>query len=188
MGFLEMNTLTDYSFENSEIVKLLYFKEIKEQISVVLLQKNGSYLIDRIFFGTIKYKNRIESLEKNGERILKMLNQLLVGDESVIPTLKSLLNYSKLTDFEKYVLLNMEIKRGSLLSYKELSIKLFGTDKSRAVGNVMARNRFPIIFPCHRVIRNNGHIGGFSGGIELKRKLLMAEGIVFHDFDRVSIK
>ena len=45
----------------------------------------------------------------------------------------------------------------------------------RAVGQAMARNRFPIIVPCHRVIAADGSLGGFSGGLELKRSLLALE-------------
>jgi len=47
----------------------------------------------------------------------------------------------------------------------------------RAVGRILSINPFPIIIPCHRVIRTDGSLGGFSSGIELKRKLLELEGI-----------
>jgi methylated-DNA-[protein]-cysteine S-methyltransferase len=48
----------------------------------------------------------------------------------------------------------------------------------RAVGSALGRNPFPIIIPCHRVIREDGGLGGFSaaGGIELKKSLLLLEG------------
>ncbi|MCK5569403.1 MAG: MGMT family protein, partial [Spirochaetes bacterium] len=47
----------------------------------------------------------------------------------------------------------------------------------RAVGSALAKNDFPIIIPCHRVIRTGGYLGEFGGGIDLKRKLLAHEGI-----------
>lgn len=46
---------------------------------------------------------------------------------------------------------------------------------ARAVGQAIAMNPLPIIVPCHRVINSNGSLGGFSGGVELKRKLLEIE-------------
>jgi methylated-DNA-[protein]-cysteine S-methyltransferase len=45
----------------------------------------------------------------------------------------------------------------------------------RAVGGALARNPFPIIVPCHRVVASSGNLGGFSGGLELKKRLLEME-------------
>ncbi len=64
---------------------------------------------------------------------------------------------------------------GRTITYGELA-QLCGIPKgSRLVGQAMAKNPFPIIVPCHRVIRSDGSLGSFSGGIELKRKLLRLE-------------
>jgi len=43
------------------------------------------------------------------------------------------------------------------------------------VGNVMAKNLFPVVFPCHRVIRSNGNVGYYSGGVGIKEFLLEFE-------------
>ena len=50
----------------------------------------------------------------------------------------------------------------------------------RAVANACGKNPYPVTIPCHRVIRTDGGLGGYSGagGIETKRKLLLEEGIV----------
>jgi len=45
----------------------------------------------------------------------------------------------------------------------------------RAAGNAMARNPLPIVVPCHRVLRTGGGLGGYGGGLELKRRLLDLE-------------
>ena len=45
----------------------------------------------------------------------------------------------------------------------------------RAVGQALARNPLPIIIPCHRVVTTNGRLGGFSGGVGEKRRLLQLE-------------
>ncbi|HQO79253.1 MAG TPA: MGMT family protein, partial [Thermodesulfobacteriota bacterium] len=50
---------------------------------------------------------------------------------------------------------------------------------SRAVGTALAKNPFPIIIPCHRAVRANGALGGYQGGIGMKRALLEMEGVEF---------
>ena len=56
---------------------------------------------------------------------------------------------------------------------------------ARAVGTALAHNPFPIIVPCHRAIRTDGTLGGFQGGIAMKRALLEMEGVLFDGADRV---
>jgi methylated-DNA-[protein]-cysteine S-methyltransferase len=67
--------------------------------------------------------------------------------------------------------------------------KILGTpDGARTVGNVLSRNPFPIVIPCHRAIRSNGQLGGFQGGLEMKQVLLRFEGIEFSRSGRVLTK
>ena len=70
-----------------------------------------------------------------------------------------------------------EIKFGQTVSYSELAKKVGRPAASRAVGNALAENPLPLIIPCHRVVRSNGKLGGFSapGGISLKKKMLELE-------------
>lgn len=68
-----------------------------------------------------------------------------------------------------------EIPYGEVRSYKWLSERA-RTKGYRAAGAALARNPFPILVPCHRVIRQNGALGGYSAGLELKKKLLDIEG------------
>jgi len=56
------------------------------------------------------------------------------------------------------------------------------------VGNALAKNPFPIIIPCHRAIKTNGDLGGFQGGVKMKRALLEQEGIKFSNQGKVIIK
>lgn len=64
---------------------------------------------------------------------------------------------------------------GSILSYKKLSEKSGIKNGARFVGNVMAKNPFPILIPCHRIIKSDGSIGNYSGGINIKKTLLHHE-------------
>ena len=67
------------------------------------------------------------------------------------------------------------IPRGETRSYGELAEAVGRPKAARFVGNVMANNPFPVIIPCHRVVRAGGDIGNFGGGVELKARMLELE-------------
>ena len=64
---------------------------------------------------------------------------------------------------------------GERISYGELARKSGVPRGARFAGNCMAGNRFPVIIPCHRVIKGNGSIGNYSGGVDIKEFLLKHE-------------
>ena len=72
-----------------------------------------------------------------------------------------------------------KIPKGKVKTYKELARSIRKPKASRAVANACGKNPFPIKIPCHRVIRSDGKLGGYSGkgGIKTKRKLLRNEGV-----------
>ncbi len=70
-----------------------------------------------------------------------------------------------------------KIPYGTTISYQELAKRVGNERASRAVGNANGKNPIAIIVPCHRVIAKNGSIGGFSGGVDIKRALLRLEGV-----------
>ena len=70
-----------------------------------------------------------------------------------------------------------EIPYGSTCAYGELAARAGRPGAARAVGAAMARNPVPILVPCHRVIRSDGSLGGFGGGLELKRRMLQLESL-----------
>jgi len=69
------------------------------------------------------------------------------------------------------------IPYGETRSYRWLAEQMGKPKAVRAVGQALAQNRLPIIIPCHRVVKSDGKPGGFSGGVEMKRRLLRLEGI-----------
>jgi methylated-DNA-[protein]-cysteine S-methyltransferase len=75
------------------------------------------------------------------------------------------------------------IPRGSVSTYQRIARYLGNANGARAVGAALANNPFPIIIPCHRAIRSDGTLGGYQGGLKMKRTLLEMEGI---DFDRTG--
>jgi len=70
-----------------------------------------------------------------------------------------------------------QIGSGITVTYSELAVKIGRPGAARAVGNALARNPIPLIIPCHRVLRADGAIGGFSaiGGQTTKRRMLLHE-------------
>jgi methylated-DNA-[protein]-cysteine S-methyltransferase len=83
-----------------------------------------------------------------------------------------------LSDFQRRVVrCCRRIARGKTLTYGELAAQVGAPGAARAVGNVMATNRLPLIVPCHRVVAAGGSLGGYSapGGLTVKRRLLAME-------------
>jgi O-6-methylguanine DNA methyltransferase len=81
--------------------------------------------------------------------------------------------------FEVYRALR-RVRRGETISYGELAIMAGRPGAARSVGGFMARNRFPLLVPCHRVVAHDGGLGGFSssGGLGDKKRLLALEGVL----------
>ncbi len=72
-----------------------------------------------------------------------------------------------------------KIPKGEVRTYKQIAKSIGKPKSSRAVANACAKNPYPIVIPCHRVIRSDGTIGGYSGqgGVKLKKELLKKEGV-----------
>lgn len=67
------------------------------------------------------------------------------------------------------------IRPGDTMSYGEVAAAAGRPKAARAVGTAMARNPFPPIIPCHRVVASNGGLGGYAGGLDMKRQMLTME-------------
>ena len=88
------------------------------------------------------------------------------------------LNNLKGTKFQKRVWKELlKIPFGETRSYKEIAISIGNPSSYRAVANACGKNPYPVTIPCHRAIKSNGSIGGYSakGGIKRKRMLLANE-------------
>lgn len=107
------------------------------------------------------YKKEAENLGKayHGEKVYFKLNK---------PSDKN---------FKSRVLAKVfSIPRGEVRSYKEVAHSL-GTNGYRAVGNALNQNPLPIIIPCHRVVKSDGSLGDYKGGVEMKKEILTNEGV-----------
>ena len=94
----------------------------------------------------------------------------------------------QLTVWQKRVFaLVKKIPKGRITTYKIIAKRLHNSQGSRAVGNALKNNPFLLVIPCHRIIKSNGEIGGYVGGIGVKMKLLKQEGILI-DISQKRIK
>ena len=85
------------------------------------------------------------------------------------------------TKFQKKVWNYLKtIRKGTVKSYKQVAIAINRPKSARAVANAIGKNPFAPKIPCHRVIRSDGSLGGYSGkgGLKTKRLLLKREGII----------
>ncbi len=102
------------------------------------------------------------------------LNDYLAGTRT---SFDLLLDFSRGTSFQRKVWRNLYgISYGQLRSYQWVALRVGGRQYARAVGNAVGANPMPILVPCHRVVAQDLSLGGFSGGLPTKRKLLTLEG------------
>lgn len=83
------------------------------------------------------------------------------------------------SEFQRRALTRLRaVPPGAVISYQGLAAALGHPDAQRAIGNTMASNPIPIFVPCHRVIKSDGSIGNYGGGVQRKIVLLRTEGFV----------
>ena len=72
----------------------------------------------------------------------------------------------------------LEVPKGKITTYGELAKAVGLKNGQRAVGKIMNKNPYPVIIPCHRVVKSDGKVGGYAYGEEIKSDMLTREGIV----------
>jgi O-6-methylguanine DNA methyltransferase len=113
--------------------------------------------------------------EANARRIGAEIDRVFEGDFSAMahPVDLSLVE----SDFQRRAYISLrKVPPGAVITYHGLAATVRQPDSQRAIGNTMASNPIPIFVPCHRVIRSDGTIGNYGGGVDNKIKLLRAEG------------
>ena len=126
----------------------------------------------------VSFQEEIGADQKEGslylEKTLRQLEEYFAGSRRSFDVPLSL----KGTEFQKKVWHALkEIPYGHTACYQEVAAMIGNEKASRAIGNANHHNPVVIIVPCHRVIRADGSIGGYGGGVERKKYLLNLEGI-----------
>ena len=148
----------------------------------ILLSKPGFSAEDQV---SGLYPNLKASSCTEIDDIATAIKGLLEGED-----IKFSLNVADLslcTEFQQLVLrAEHRIPRRSISTYKLIAEYLGKRNGARAVGNALANNPFPLIVPCHRAIRSDRQLGGYQGGLEMKRALLENERIPFDGTGKVA--
>lgn len=144
----------------------------------LVLSWNGSQVwhIDLGWVGACNEEGSIWESQYAGETA-EFFRAYVLGEPCIAPGIP--LAWNRVRGFTGDVLSTLYhcVARGEWISYSRLA-RLCGVPTgARAVGRVMSGNPWPLLVPCHRVLRRNGQIGGFSSGVELKRFLLSLEGV-----------
>lgn len=82
----------------------------------------------------------------------------------------------------------LQVPRGQITTYGELSKSVGLKNGQRLVGKIMSNNPYPVIIPCHRVILSTGKIGGYVFGENVKTKMLSDEGIQIENGKIIDLK
>ncbi len=142
----------------------------KTSVGWITIQSRGSKLVS-VKFGKLKKYNTSKYLKNISKQIRLFTIGKLQKFKIDYELSGSLLQIKIWKELSK-------IKYGKIKTYGEIAKKL--NTSPRYVGNVCGQNNLLLIIPCHRVIRSDGSLGGFSGlgGIKLKKKLLKLESNV----------
>ncbi len=88
------------------------------------------------------------------------------------------LDFTGVTPFTRAVLeATAEVPFGRLDTYREIASRIGKPSATRAVGNALGRNPIPVVVPCHRIVRSDASLGGYTGGLQIKQRLLALEGV-----------
>ena len=117
------------------------------------------------------------SAPKEVREIAAHFERFIAGDANALENVPVDLS-SVDNDFQRAVLttLRKRVGPGRTISYGELAELVGHPGAARAVGTAMAQNPVPLVVPCHRVLAAGGKLGGYGGGLEMKRGLLQLEG------------
>jgi len=171
-----MNKLYYSSVQSSACNVGLVWVEKEKSVKIVrifLAENKDDVLkqIKRFFSGAKQEKDRVINF------IVKKIKDYLDGE--IVHYGERYLDNTLCSRFQWKLLRRVrQIPYGKVITYKGLA-RLTDTKSARTIGNALAKNPFPIIIPCHRVVNSNGTIGGFQSGKRLKRHLLKLEGITF---------
>jgi methylated-DNA-[protein]-cysteine S-methyltransferase len=143
----------------------------------IVICSDGQIITGLTFSKRSRLKTHVWKKNKENPIFLKaktQLSQYFAGKRKVFGLPLKLQG----TDFQ--IKIWQEIRKipyGQTLSYQEVAQRVGSPKAARAVGRAVGKNPICIMIPCHRVIRANGKIGGYHGGIELKKQLLALERI-----------
>ncbi|MCX8015321.1 MAG: MGMT family protein [candidate division WOR-3 bacterium] len=132
--------------------------------------------ISNLILNVKSNKHQIDkSDDKNVQQLINLLRDYFQAQSVVFNVKCDIDNYPLF--YQKVWNVVRKIPFGKTMTYSEVARKVDNPKAYRAVGQALKANPLPIIIPCHRVIRKNGSLGGFSAGLKWKKRLLELEGV-----------
>lgn len=155
-----------YSSFNSPFLKKVFVASTEGGVCMVDFLKSEEVFLRRL---KEKFPGKIIRDDRKNRNVLNQLKKYLKGE---LQRFDCKLDF-KGTPFQKKVWSALaKIPYGQTRSYKEIARAIGHPKAFRAVGNANGQNSIPLIIPCHRVIENNGGLGGFGHGVKVKKQLL----------------
>jgi len=149
---------------------LVYQKNPFQIIKTILPYPDQRNLLASIGKSKFELPNR----HANAEKVAKLIQNYFQGFPITPPW--ELMKMEPFTKLQQLVLHETaNIPYGHQKSYKEIAAMIGCPKAFRFVGTTLSKNPFPVLVPCHRVIKSNGSYGRFGGGMEMKKKLIELE-------------
>ena len=163
--------MINYTITSSPIGKLLLAKT-KFGLSHIIFE----HKIQK-FESIVRNNFPIEKISNDHHALVTEVDQLTEYFSGKRKVFNIQLSLSLPPFFKKVINVVKDIPYGKYQTYKDVALKAGNSKAYRAAGNANARNPIPIIIPCHRVLASRGKLGGYGGGIKIKKYLLNLEGI-----------
>ncbi len=129
--------------------------------------------VSRVDFGTGRTDAVSRVARRHAEQAREELAEFFAAERGYFTVAVDL---SRARPFQRAVLeAASQIPLGQVRSYRWVAAGAGNRDAVRAVGSALGKNPVPLIVPCHRVVRTDGSLGGYAGGLPLKRRLLLLE-------------
>lgn len=176
--------------------KYLTLQTSFDEISIVWCEADTQILVQQIFLTSPelpaeekllrKFPKAIPGASSHVSALGKLLQNFLNGNPVDFDF--NLLDWECCSKTQKrFLLAEAAIPWGWVSTYGRIAYHLGIRHGARVVGSALARNPFPLIIPCHRAIRADGSLGGYQGGIKMKRRLLEQESVKFTQSGKVSM-
>ena len=163
--------------------RVVYFTSMRTPVGRVLVAATEAGLVrvsfdrsEAAFAADLRRQLRMDAV-KSAEKMAGIVSQLEAYFAGKRRAFDVPVDLSRVAPFQRAVLMAARaVPAGQVVSYGEIARRIGRPSASRAVGQALGHNPLPIVIPCHRVVTSAGGLGGYIGGLSIKRRLLALEG------------